>query len=366
MTISSVLPKAIENLDSFVREKIVCEHKKIITKIRRNVENVLNSYKSLDGEIPKSGLKNSLFIRRGQKKKLAWVKLRVCDEQILIYVRIPKTKGAVKRVEQQVVLYGTDLPPGVYAYGKPIITKGSEEAESNRVEIEHEQTISSKFNSERIVSMDRVTKRKKPYKLKAVRSPWFKEGTLENLFEKGKLQFEDALRIFIDIMTGVQKFHKQNYAHLDLKPENVLIGKEAEKLRAALTDFGRVSELNAVYDGAVGSLIYTPPEMFNSQWHPNFSMDIWSAGIIGYELFKGKDKNLFRFKEDVNFETEDLRDSSRFRSIRRQWQLLQQKIVKDLDETPINTLLKKMLSTVPEDRPTAQEVLDRLADCQKE
>jgi len=113
----------------------------------------------------------------------------------------------------------------------------------------------------------------------------------EELQAQGRLQLPDVLRIINQISSALSVAHRKGVIHRDLKPANILLDEEKN---AYLTDFGIAkdvehSESQEEEDGTiVGTPAYSPPEQLQSQV-PTPKSDIYSFGLIVYELITGKD-----------------------------------------------------------------------------
>ena len=110
-------------------------------------------------------------------------------------------------------------------------------------------------------------------------------GTLFSLIKKSKcIDEKKAFKYFIQAVSAVNFLHENNLVHRDLKPENLLID-ENDNLK--LCDFGwcvDVSTGNRIT--FCGTYEYMAPEIIKEMPY-NFSIDVWSLGILLYELTHG-------------------------------------------------------------------------------
>ncbi len=81
-------------------------------------------------------------------------------------------------------------------------------------------------------------------------------------------------------------------AHLDVKPENILLRNTTPPLHAMLTDFGSAVSFDpatpsAMIDGdLVGTPVYVAPEIVNKRYCPP-QADMWSTGMTMHSLLSG-------------------------------------------------------------------------------
>lgn len=99
----------------------------------------------------------------------------------------------------------------------------------------------------------------------------------------------EAARVYRDALLGVKAMHDQGWLHGDLKPPN--IGVIGTPQRAVLLDLGNAVHLKPgstipPTPGRGGTLGYIAPEREMEPY--DHSVDIWSMGVIGFELTYGR------------------------------------------------------------------------------
>jgi serine/threonine-protein kinase len=109
-------------------------------------------------------------------------------------------------------------------------------------------------------------------------------------------RIERAISLLADLARALGYAHAQGVVHRDVKPENVLL--DAATGRAMLTDFGvaRAFASGTDSDGdsavtrtgfVVGSPRYMSPEQAIGERELDGRSDIYSLGLVGYEMFAG-------------------------------------------------------------------------------
>jgi len=97
---------------------------------------------------------------------------------------------------------------------------------------------------------------------------------------------EHLATVAAQVMRGLTHLHDNNHIHRDIKPQNVLHNRMGE---VKLTDFGIAKELSdmALACTFVGTAMYMAPERCLGKDY-SFNSDIWSAGMVLFELAAGK------------------------------------------------------------------------------
>jgi serine/threonine protein kinase len=128
-----------------------------------------------------------------------------------------------------------------------------------------------------------------------------KGGDLEDRwYESAKrLKADETRELMVQILSGLGALHDAKVVHLDIKPQNILL---SDKGVPKITDYGitkSVSEQVKSNNGGVsGSLFYMSPEQLSGGICDRRS-DIYSAGIMCYQLLKGEFPFRINTKEEV-------------------------------------------------------------------
>lgn len=114
-------------------------------------------------------------------------------------------------------------------------------------------------------------------------------------------QWDKIMLILLQVLEGLTHAHSKGMVHRDLKPENLMVNAEG---RVCITDFGLVKTLgerdlvegtdaplptnSAVTAGAMGTPRYGAPEQWLNPAQVNQTTDLYSLGVIMYELLCGQ------------------------------------------------------------------------------
>jgi serine/threonine protein kinase len=112
------------------------------------------------------------------------------------------------------------------------------------------------------------------------------DGSLEGLLQKnsGALPVKQAVEMMVGILKGLEFLHSRQIIHRDIKPANILLQGDTPRL----ADFGisRVIKTTSQATKVEGTLPYMAPEAF--QRKRNAQTDVWSVGVMLYEMLKGE------------------------------------------------------------------------------
>ena len=103
---------------------------------------------------------------------------------------------------------------------------------------------------------------------------------------KDKVDLDVVAHVFKSVATAVMAAHKENILHLDIKPDNILIGRGGD---VKVADFGLATlmDLNGEGSASAGTIGYMPLEQM--QRAPlDVRSDEWSLAIVTYEMLTGK------------------------------------------------------------------------------
>ena len=97
---------------------------------------------------------------------------------------------------------------------------------------------------------------------------------------------ETTLDIMKQVCRGMSLAHAEEppIIHRDIKPQNILVGYEADGLRARVSDFGLAKAVNplTLLATAAGTLTFKPPETFSKNKADSCAADVWALGVTLY------------------------------------------------------------------------------------
>ena len=148
--------------------------------------------------------------------------------------------------------------------------------------IYNEIDIQSRISHKNIIKLFNVNETQKSFDLIM---EYANHGTLFHYIKRNRgLNEKLSFKFFIQICNAVFFLHKNNLMHRDIKPENILMFDES---LVKLGDFGWCVEIETKTRSTFcGTVEYMAPEIVN-QANYDQSIDIWSLGILLYELIHG-------------------------------------------------------------------------------
>lgn len=181
--------------------------------------------------------------------------------------------------------------------------------------------------------------------------------TLDKMTSKiaRKFPLSWAFELFYQLLTTVHYMHRCGYAHCDLKPQNIMFRTEPQPNQLplpVLVDFGSASPVKQVHELTV-TVRYSSPEALLAIDRQDIGLDkglrgdkidIWSLGLLLYEIVTGKP--LFDQRRKSAITTTILRGQLRKMSDKRR------DVHKSLD-----AVLARMLRRNPSERPTTAQLI---------
>ncbi|MFC1762172.1 tetratricopeptide repeat protein [Planctomycetota bacterium] len=121
--------------------------------------------------------------------------------------------------------------------------------------------------------------------------------------DKHKLSIEKRLRLFLQVCEAIQYAHQKGIIHRDLKPSNILVMIDEGRPIPKVIDFGiaktvSLSSTEQTLTGrgqVIGTPSYMSPEQIVSNEDIDIRSDIYSLGMILYELLIG----VLPFKDEL-------------------------------------------------------------------
>ena len=131
------------------------------------------------------------------------------------------------------------------------------------------------------------------------------DGTsFKEILVSNEYTVRQKLEIIVMILKGLDYAHKNGVIHRDVKPANILVDKQGNALMA---DFGIAQILSKPEqevtrsDVVMGTLAYMSPEQRISSTNVDLTTDIFSMGVIIYEILIGKrPMGHFKLPSEIN------------------------------------------------------------------
>ncbi|XP_031568244.1 serine/threonine-protein kinase 17A-like [Actinia tenebrosa] len=157
---------------------------------------------------------------------------------------------------------------------------------------------------------------------------------------------KEVVFLLRQILEGMRHLHNQNYVHLDIKPNNILLMTEIRYPEIRIIDFGLARKIKPGEQICliVGTPEYVAPEIleFEPVGKPS---DIWSIGVVAYVMLTGMSPFAGEDKQETCYNVSLCAmefPESHFDSI----------------SYTARDFIQKILQRSPDDRPTVEECLN--------
>ncbi|KZS13748.1 Uncharacterized protein APZ42_021144 [Daphnia magna] len=112
-------------------------------------------------------------------------------------------------------------------------------------------------------------------------------GPVADVPNGNRIEETQARKYFRDLLLGIEYLHRNHIVHRDVKPANLLVGRDG---RLRIADFGVCTEFcgseDVLLDNTVGTPAFVAPEQLTGQFYGK-AADIWAMGITLYVLIYG-------------------------------------------------------------------------------
>jgi serine/threonine protein kinase len=178
-------------------------------------------------------------------------------------------------------------------------------------------------------------------------------GDLESLLNSSKeIPINEVRRWVKSLIQALQYMKERRIIHRDLKPANILLtSKQLKDTEVKLCDFGFSKHLEneSLTTSRLGTPLYMAPEIFSGKKY-NYKVDVWSLGVITFELL---------FRQSL-FNVRTMADL--IRALNKPLKFPQQPRV---PEAAID-LIRKMCQNNPKSRPSYKKLLKNEFFAEKE
>jgi len=166
-------------------------------------------------------------------------------------------------------------------------------------------------------------------------------GDLEEywLAQSRKLEPEDAKRLILQVLSGLQALHDARVVHQDIKPQNILLTPDGS---VRITDYGISLSLREQlalggHDGS-GTVLYMSPEQCRGDICDRRA-DLYSVGMMAYQLLTGGFPFTARTQEEL-----------------KEWHCGGKRVFEDLP-AGFADVVPRLLAIDPNDRPASAKAV---------
>jgi len=113
-------------------------------------------------------------------------------------------------------------------------------------------------------------------------------GTLQGAVEThGKISEATMRPLFEQLASALSYLHRKRITHRDLKPDNLLVSENLDKLYLCDFNYARKLSDGSALTNRVGAMAFASPEMLLGTGILGEQMDIWSIGVCLYFALSG-------------------------------------------------------------------------------
>lgn len=175
-------------------------------------------------------------------------------------------------------------------------------------------------------------------------------GNLSSLLRHTASQRFDnhqVIEILAQVAEGLAYLNRQGITHRDINPNNILV-RSIDPIRVVLGDFGFSKAIPAMFS-VVGTPNFLAPELGEASQHGYTNkVDVWSLGVVGMTLLGRELPGGTIVFNPVACAMSTANEAAAFHN--------------EEPANPLATILRRMLSIDPQDRPTADECASGLRD----
>jgi tRNA A-37 threonylcarbamoyl transferase component Bud32 len=114
----------------------------------------------------------------------------------------------------------------------------------------------------------------------------------DEIHDGGRMRPERAVSVLTQVVDAISYAHRNGIIHRDLKPDNVILVGDGGSLKIKVLDFGIArmvgGESLTLAGEGFGTPTYMSPERISGAGGDDPRMDLYSAGIVLYEMLAGK------------------------------------------------------------------------------